>query len=419
MGQTRMESSGMPSRWGRIFLPFALGYYLSYLLRTVNAVISPALTAELDLSAANLGLLTSTYFLAFGLAQIPVGIALDRFGPRRVEALLLLITAIGAAMFALGDSLQMLGFGRALIGLGVSACLMAALKGFALWYPRERQSSMTGFIMASGALGALTASTPLEALLPVLGWRGAFWIICVVALLASFTIFRSLPDAPAEGPRGTLGDALRVLGGIYASPAFLRLAASAATFIGGFMALQSLWAVPWLMNVNELGLAQAAGMLVVLNLGTLVGWCLMGFGAVGLIGNSLGGRMVDRHPLIASMVFCAFMIGGLVALVPSIHSTLGLAAAMGIWGVTQAAMFLVSHVRLMKVAPHAPAFAASLNIAGANLGIGLGAMVGGRVIDSYGLGNLGFAAAGFILVSILLALVLMTAKAPPVCASAG
>ena len=92
---------------------------------------------------------------------------------------------------------------------------------------------------------------------------------------------------------------------------------------------------------------------------------------------------------------------------------------MGIWGVTQAAMFLVSHVRLMKVAPHAPAFAASLNIAGANLGIGLGAMVGGRVIDSYGLDNLGFAAAGFILVSILLALVLMTAKAPPVCASAG
>ena len=150
--------------------------------------------------------------------------------------------------------------------------------------------------------------------------------------------------------------------------------------------------------------------------GTLVGWCLMGFGAVGLIGNSLGGRMVDRHPLIASMVFCAFMIGGMVALVPSIHSTLGLAAALGVWGVTQAALFLVSHVRLMKVAPHAPAFAASLNIAGANLGIGLGAMVGGRVIDHYGLGSLGFAAAGFIVVSILLALMLMTSKKREICA---
>ena len=134
----------------------------------------------------------------------------------------------------------------------------------------------------------------------------------------------------------------------------------------------------------------------------------MGFGAVGLIGNSLGGRMVDRHPLIASMVFCAFMIGGMVALVPSIHSTLGLAAALGVWGVTQAALFLVSHVRLMKVAPHAPAFAASLNIAGANLGIGLG--------DHYGLGSLGFAAAGFIVVSILLALMLMTSKKREICA---
>jgi predicted MFS family arabinose efflux permease len=150
--------------------------------------------------------------------------------------------------------------------------------------------------------------------------------------------------------------------------------------------------------------------------GTVVGWCLMGFGAVGLIGNSLGGRAVDRHPLIASMTFCAFMIAGMVTLVPNIHSPLGLAAAMGIWGVTQAALFLVSHVRLMKAAPEAPAFAASLNIAGANLGIGLGAMVGGRVIDSVGLGGLGFAAAGFILVSILLAMALMTFKPREICA---
>lgn len=288
-----MQSSVTPSRWGRIFLPFALGYFLSYLLRTVNAVISPALTAELGLSAANLGLLTSTYFLAFGLAQIPVGIALDRFGPRRVEALLLLVTAVGAVMFALGDSLQMLGAGRALIGLGVSACLMAALKGFALWYPRDRQSSMTGFIMAAGALGALTASAPLEAALPVLGWRGAFWIIAGVALAASLTLWRSLPEMPSTGPRGSLGDALRVLGGIYASPAFLRYAASSATFVGGFMALQSLWAVPWLMNVNGLGLAQAASMLVVLNLGSLAGQL-----SIGLLGVRLARRGIEPLTLL-------------------------------------------------------------------------------------------------------------------------
>lgn len=215
-----MAAVSSPPAWGRIFLPFALGYYLSYLLRTVNAVISPELTQGLGLSAADLGLLTSTYFLAFGLAQIPVGIALDRFGPRRVEGVLLLMAAAGSAAFALGDSMAGLGAARALIGLGVSACLMGALKGFALWYPPERQSSMTGFIMAAGALGALTASAPVEAALPLLGWRGVFWIIAVVAFVVAVMIFRALPDASAPAAQGSLGEALRVVAGIYVAPAF-------------------------------------------------------------------------------------------------------------------------------------------------------------------------------------------------------
>ncbi len=115
-GRTRACTSG----WVRVFLPFALGYYLSYLLRTVNAVISPRLTDELGLSAASLGLLTSAYFLAFGAAQIPVGIALDRFGPRRVEAALMLLAALGSALFATADSLGALAGARALVGL--AAC---------------------------------------------------------------------------------------------------------------------------------------------------------------------------------------------------------------------------------------------------------------------------------------------------------
>ena len=233
------------------------------------------------------------------------------------------------------------------------------------------------------------------------GWRSAFAILAVVALAKAMLLWIYLPNTRVVKETVTL----RSQFGLLRSPLMIgHIVLSVLVFSGMFTAYT------YLADILE----RLAGFD-----GTLVGWCLMGFGAVGLIGNSLGGRMVDRHPLIASMVFCAFMIGGLVALVPSIHSTLALAAAMGIWGVSQAAMFLVSHVRLMKVAPHAPAFAASLNIAGANLGIGLGAMVGGRVIDNYGLGSLGFAAAGFILISILLALLLMTAKVPPVCVSAG
>ncbi|MEG1042801.1 MAG: MFS transporter, partial [Pseudomonas sp.] len=123
-------------------------------------------------------------------------------------------------------------------------------------------------------------------------------------------------------------------------------------------------------------------------------------------GNSLGGRAVDRQPLLASAGFCALMIVGLIAVVPSIHSTYGLIAALAFWGLSQAALFLVSHVRLIKAAPQAPAFAASLNIAGGNLGIGLGAIIGGRVIDTVGLAGLGYAAAVLMGASVLLALAL-------------
>lgn len=282
-----MPHPGGPGARVRIFLPFALGYYLSYLLRTVNAVISPALTQELGLSAASLGLLTSTYFLAFGLAQIPVGIALDRYGPRRVEALLLLLTAAGALGFALGDSMPLLGTARALIGLGVSACLMGALKGFSLWYPPERQSSMTGYVMSAGALGALTASVPLEALLPVLGWRGVFWIVAGLALALSWLIWRSLPADRVEAAHEPLRDTLGGVVQIYRSPHFLRFAASATFFIGGFMALQALWVVPWLMQVSRYDLARSAQMLVLMNTGMLLGQL-----AIGLLGTRLVRRGV-------------------------------------------------------------------------------------------------------------------------------
>lgn len=230
------------------------------------------------------------------------------------------------------------------------------------------------------------------------GWRSAFAILAFVAFAKALLLFVYLPKTNLHQHQVSLRSQLKIL----RSPLMQgHVLLSILVFSGMFTAYT------YLADILE----RLAGFD-----GTLVGWCLMGFGAVGLVGNSLGGRAVDRHPLIASMVFCLFLIGGMVALVPSIHSTVGLAAAMGIWGVTQAALFLVSHVRLMKAAPEAPAFAASLNIAGANLGIGLGAMVGGRVIDTLGLGSVGFAASGFILISILLALLLMTFKPRAACA---
>lgn len=284
----KMLPTPRPNPWLTIFLPFALGYYLSYLLRTVNAVISPDLTAELSLSAADLGLLTSAYFLTFACAQIPLGIALDRFGPRKVEGGLLLLAALGAAAFALGDSLTELGLARGLIGLGVSACLMAGLKGFAMWYPPERQTSMTGFIMAAGALGALTATAPVEAMLPLVGWRGVFWMIAAIATAVAVFIFVALPDEAPHASNETVGEAFRAAGKIFVAPGFLRFAGSAVFFTGGFMALQSLWAIPWMMNVNGLSLSQAAGNLLILNIGMLVGQL-----SIGMLGTRLARRGVS------------------------------------------------------------------------------------------------------------------------------
>ena len=147
--------------------------------------------------------------------------------------------------------------------------------------------------------------------------------------------------------------------------------------------------------------------------GQIVGWTMMAFGAVGLIGNTVGGRLVDRSPLGATALFSALMAAGLATLVPVIHSHGLLAAALAVWGIAQAALFIVCHVRLMKSAPEAPAFAASLNISGANIGIGLGAVVGGRVIDTYGLAALGGAAAIIVAVSVGLAIALMAASRRP------
>jgi sugar phosphate permease len=155
-----------------VLLPFASGYYLSYLYRSINALISDALVSEFALSPSNLGFLTATYFLAFGLIQLPLGVGLDRFGPRRVQAVLLSIAAAGAALFASADGLLALSIGRGLIGLGVAGALMAGLKAIVLWFPSHRIALANGWFIMLGALGAVTATAPAECRRSASGPRG-------------------------------------------------------------------------------------------------------------------------------------------------------------------------------------------------------------------------------------------------------
>lgn len=243
-------STPLPAHLGlRLFLPFAAGYFLSYLLRNVNAIIAPELTRELGVSAADLGLLTSAYLLTFSAFQLPLGVLLDRYGPRRVEAVLLLIAAAGSAWFAVGSSLAELALARAAIGLGVCACLMAAFKAFAVWYPAARLPSLNAAVMVAGGLGALAATTPLAWAVPLVGWRGLFGALAALAVLAALGIL-STPERPTSAAAGSLAQQWRELGQVLRSREFWRYPPMTATGLGGFVALQGLWAVPWLMQVG-------------------------------------------------------------------------------------------------------------------------------------------------------------------------
>jgi MFS family permease len=234
----------------RIFLPFAGGYYLSYVFRTINAVIAGRLANELSLDAAHLGLLTSVYFLAFAAVQLPVGSALDRYGPARVQSVLLVVAAAGAALFATATSLPALLLGRALVGFGVAGGLMAGLKAIVLWLPKDRVPLANGAFIALGAAGAVTATEPVELLLASTDWRHLFALLAALTAATAIAIAVLVPKAPpvAQGRHGA-GGGLRTA---YADRRFWRLAPLSTSCIGTAWALQGLWAAPWLADVAAL-----------------------------------------------------------------------------------------------------------------------------------------------------------------------
>lgn len=261
----------------RIFLPFALGYFLSYLYRTVNAVLAPDLVRDLGLDPAGLGLLTASYFLAFAVFQLPLGMLLDRYGPRRVEAALLVFAAIGAFVFARAETMAGLMIGRALIGLGVSACLMAAFKAFTQWFPRETLPFTNGIQMVSGGLGALVATTPVELALRSTDWRGVFLLLAGVTLAAAIGIFAIVPEKTAgNAGRETLRQQLAGIGEVFSSRAFWRITPWAVAGQSVYLSLIGLWAGPWLRDVAGCGRVAVANTLLGIALAMIAGYFALG-----------------------------------------------------------------------------------------------------------------------------------------------
>ena len=260
----------------RVFLPFALGYFISYFFRNVNAIIEADLVRDLGFSAASLGLLTSVYFISFASFQLPLGLLLDRFGPRRTESVLLIFASLGALIFSMAESLSGLILGRLLIGFGVSACLMASFKAYVLWFPPDRLPLMNGLQMVAGGLGAMSATVPLRTALEFTDWRGVFLILSGLTLFSALVLWLVYPEKDGSTGPVPMKKQLEGLKTVLTSRPFLAIAPLVMFSQSAQMAIQGLWAKPWLRDVAGLDEAECANHLMWMMAAMMAGFFLLG-----------------------------------------------------------------------------------------------------------------------------------------------
>ncbi|WP_235567210.1 MFS transporter [Lysobacter sp. Root604] len=353
----------------------------------------PPLARDLGVSIPQAGLLVTLFAFAVAASGPFLTAYFSRFERKRLFVIVLLLFGLSNLAAALAPNIGVMALARLIPALGVPVFWALASETAVDLVGQERAGRAIS-IISFGVICATVLGVPIGTLVSdAYGWRVAFGALAAVAFGKAALLYFFLPSTRLERAHAPLAEQFRVL----RDPLLIgHVLLSTLLFTGMFTAYT------YLADLLE----RLAGFD-----GSWIGWTLMAFGAVGLIGNSIGGRLVDRNPIGASLLFSAPMALGLLAVVPAIGSAWGLTLALTVWGVTQAALFIVSHVRVMKAAPGASAFAASLNISGANLGIGVGALVGGRVIEAIGVGALGYAAAAIVAVAIALSLWLMSAQA--------
>ena len=285
-------SSTKPTSVAALFLAFALAYFFAALLRSVAATLAPVFSTEFGLNASDLGLLAGAYFLGFSMLQLPLGSALDRVGAKRVELSLLVLAVIGSALFALADHLWSLFASRMLIGMGVASCLMAPLTAYRARCSPATQLRLNSWMLMTGSLGMLASTLPVQWLEPQWGWRGIFWLIAGLLLLAMAVIAWVVPSdtAPSTANAPTSGYA-----SILTHPLFVRSTPIGFFIYGGLIAVQTLWAGPWMTRVAGYTPDEAATGLFFLNL-----CMLMAFLTWGAVTPALSRRGLSAHTLMVA-----------------------------------------------------------------------------------------------------------------------
>ena len=259
-----------------IFLVFALGYYISNLLRAITATISPNLISEFNLSAGDLGLLGGGYFLGFAAVQIPLGYLLDNKGPKKIVSYFLLIAVLGMISFSLSDNFITLLLSRILIGVGVGACLMGPLTAYRIWYQDETQQRANSWMLMVGAIGMLSSSLPVQFFLPIVGWRMIFITLALLTIFCIILIIFFIPNWNKANIQSNSNDN-GSLNEIWSDNFFKSLVPMGFFNYGGLFAIQTLWAGPWMIKVSGYTPEQSANGLFIIYFSLLISFLSWGY----------------------------------------------------------------------------------------------------------------------------------------------
>ena len=257
-----------------VFFVFACGYFLSCLLRAITATLSPLLSSEFNLLAGDLGLLAGGYFLGFASMQIPLGYLLDRHGPKKIVSSFLLIAIVGTASFALAQNFAGLLISRILIGIGVSACLMGPLTGYRIWFEDKYQQRGNSWMLMIASTGFVFSTLPVQILLPLIGWR---WIFGAITILIFLVIILTLIFIPTWKSENSIEKNTGSLSDIWKNKFFRSTIPLGLFNYGGMIAVQTLWAGPWMVRVAGYDPLKSATGLFWINITMLLAFFLWGY----------------------------------------------------------------------------------------------------------------------------------------------
>tara|TARA_B100001175_G_scaffold316731_1_gene331445 strand:+ start:70 stop:1284 length:1215 start_codon:yes stop_codon:yes gene_type:complete len=258
-----------------IFFVFACGYFLSCLLRAITATLSPLLTSEFNLLAGDLGLLAGGYFLGFASMQIPLGYLLDKHGPKKIVSSFLLIAIFGTTAFSLAQSFSGLLISRILIGVGVSACLMGPLTGYRIWFADQYQQRANSWMLMIASTGFVFSTLPVQILLPIIGWRWIFGGITILTFLVIILTLFFIPSWKKEENNNKKN--IRSLSDVWKNKFFRSTIPLGLFNYGGIMAVQTLWAGPWMIRVAGYDPLESATGLFWINITMLIAFFVWGY----------------------------------------------------------------------------------------------------------------------------------------------